>query len=434
MKPAIRAENLSKRFRIRSSGGAGYRTLRDDLAAWAKTPWHWLRNGRPAHEEFWALKDVSFDVQPGEVVGIIGRNGAGKSTLLKILSRITRPTSGRVRLRGRVGSLLEVGTGFHPELSGRENIFLSGAVLGMRRAEIRRRFDEIVEFAGVERFLDMPVKRYSSGMYVRLAFAVAAHLEPEILIIDEVLAVGDAAFQKKCLGAMDQVAHAGRTVLFVSHQMSAVSQLCPRCILIDGGQLVASGPTSRILDKYLGDMLRAAEAVPLAQRLDRVGDGRMRFTSVRFETADGRETTVLRSGEDCQFVLEYRCREEVSPEDLYVSLALKDQAGGVLLLHQSNFENQRFDRVPERGCFVARIRRLPLTAGGYFLAIHLGRENVAYDSVENAARVAITAGGFFSTGHPGRPELCKTLIDCEWRIRSGDSVTPSDSDRLIALS
>src|SRR5579862_1426963 len=243
MKPAIRVQNLSKLYRISPTLAGPYRTLRDSIVDAAKIPVRAFRRafGRPAALEspqatdFWALRDVSFEVQPGEVVGIIGRNGAGKSTLLKILSRITEPTEGRVTLRGRVASLLEVGTGFHPELTGRENIFLNGAILGMARAEIRRKFDEIVAFAEIEKFLDTPVKRYSSGMYVRLAFAVAAHLEPEILVIDEVLAVGDAEFQKKCIGKMEAVAVSGRTVLFVSHNIGSISSVCDYGMLLKQG-------------------------------------------------------------------------------------------------------------------------------------------------------------------------------------------------------
>src|ERR1035441_10317383 len=233
---AISVENLSKSYRIaHQANGARYKTLREDLMQMPKrilSRFQRFSSPLSSSETFWALKDVSFDVKQGEVVGIIGRNGAGKSTLLKILSRITEPTSGQAKIYGRVGSLLEVGTGFHPELTGRENIFLNGAILGMSRAEIRARFDEIVAFADIERFLDTPVKRYSSGMYVRLAFAVAAHLNPEILLVDEVLAVGDAEFQKKCLGKMSEVARAGRTVLFVSHNMVAVEALCPRSLLL----------------------------------------------------------------------------------------------------------------------------------------------------------------------------------------------------------
>src|SRR5262245_11082719 len=244
---AIRVENVGKRYRI-GAERAGYKTLRDSLLSTAKAPLRWLQGKRsPAPEPFWALRDVSFDVRPGEVVGIIGRNGAGKSTLLKVLSRITEPTLGRVELFGRVGSLLEVGTGFHPELTGRENIFLNGAVLGMRRSEITNRVDEIDAFAEIDNFLDTPVKQYSRGLYMRLSVAVAAHLEPEILLVDEVLAVGDVEFQAKCLGKMGAVASQGRTVLFVSHNMAAIQTLCKRTLWLEAGQMFAEGKTGTVV-------------------------------------------------------------------------------------------------------------------------------------------------------------------------------------------
>ena len=252
---AIRVENVSKRYRIGVRDT--HRTLREALVNATKRPFQRAQallcasNGRQPEETFWALRDVSFEVKQGEVLGIIGRNGAGKSTLLKLLSRITEPTEGRIEGYGRVGSLLEVGTGFHPELTGRENIYLNGAILGMTRAEIQRKFDEIVAFAEIDQFLDTPVKRYSSGMYMRLAFAVAAHLEPEILIVDEVLAVGDSAFQKKCLGKMGDVAKEGRTVLFVSHNMAAIQSLCGRVIWLDRGRVVDEGSAGQVPSRYL---------------------------------------------------------------------------------------------------------------------------------------------------------------------------------------
>lgn len=250
---AIHVEGLGKQYRI-GAARAPYKTLRESLVQAFQSPFRRLRQGfQPSNADntFWALRDVSFDVKRGEVVGIIGRNGAGKSTLLKILSRITGPTEGLADIYGRVGSLLEVGTGFHPELTGRENIYLNGAILGMKRAEIERKFDEIVDFAEVEKFIDTPVKRYSSGMYVRLAFAVAAHLEPDILMVDEVLSVGDAAFQKKCLGKMGDVAKEGRTVLFVSHNMTAISQLCSQCILLNQGEVINYASTEEVIHQYL---------------------------------------------------------------------------------------------------------------------------------------------------------------------------------------
>ena len=289
----IKVENLSKKYILGHQREKGYTTLRDSIANGAKgllKPFQ--RHGKsqgadPTAEEFWALKDVSFEIKQGDRIGIIGRNGAGKSTLLKILSRITEPTAGRISIDGRVASLLEVGTGFHPELTGRENIYLNGAVLGMNKAEIRKKFDEIVAFSEVERFLDTPVKRYSSGMYVRLAFAVAAHLEPEILIVDEVLAVGDAAFQKKCLEKMQDVStEQGRTVLFVSHNMDAIQRLCSQCILLEFGQLRLHGNTTDVAVKYLSNSTNKASPnnlIDLSQ-ISRMGTGEVRFIAMQYSS------------------------------------------------------------------------------------------------------------------------------------------------------
>jgi lipopolysaccharide transport system ATP-binding protein len=298
MKPVIEVENLTKEYRIAVGGRSEYRTLRESLTDGVRGVARRLRpvdlgNGKIATaavsrgETLRALDDVSFEVQPGEVVGVIGRNGAGKSTLLKILSRVTEPTSGRARICGRVGSLLEVGTGFHPELTGRENIYMNGSVLGMSRREIDRKYDEIVEFSGVERFLDTPVKRYSSGMQVRLAFAVAAHLEPESLIIDEVLTVGDLEFQKKCLGKMEQVSRAGRTVLFVSHNMAAVKKLCTRAVLLNQGHLVLCGDVNHVVRSYEG---LAEEPISLRRSWsldDAPGNDAIRLLDVGVQPASG---------------------------------------------------------------------------------------------------------------------------------------------------
>jgi lipopolysaccharide transport system ATP-binding protein len=279
----IKVENLSKLYFL---GGAKHNSLRDTLAAFVKNP------RREKKNELWALKDVSFDVKDGETLGIIGKNGAGKSTLLKILSRITKPTSGKAEIYGRVGSLLEVGTGFHNELSGRENIFLNGAILGMKRAEIEVKFDEIVAFSEIERFIDTPVKHYSSGMYMRLAFSVAAHLEPEILIVDEVLAVGDIAFQRKCLNKMRDVGQKGRTVLFVSHDMQAVSRLCSRAIWIKDGKIAKEGETSAVVGEYLHEQSRTgAERVWEAAQAP--GDEYTRLRRVRVCDPEGETASAL---------------------------------------------------------------------------------------------------------------------------------------------
>src|SRR4051812_16833228 len=281
---AIRVENLGKRYRIGATQGIGrYRSLREDISELAS------RKGRKqerATRDFWALKNVSFEVKAGETVGIIGRNGAGKSTMLKILARITPPTSGRGETHGRVGSLLEVGTGFHPELTGRENIMLSAAIMGMSRADVQKRFDEIVEFADLAKFLETPVKRYSSGMYMRLAFSVAAHLEPEILLVDEVLAVGDAAFQKKCLGRMEELGGSGRTVLFVSHSMPSVVRLCPRVVLMEGGEATADGDASTVIEEYIGKGGSAADRT-WSDHDSAPGDAVARLRSVKVIAEDG---------------------------------------------------------------------------------------------------------------------------------------------------
>jgi lipopolysaccharide transport system ATP-binding protein len=286
MKPIIRVMNVGKQYRL-GPPQSSYVTLREALTAMAAAPFRRSpREGSRSQETFWALEGVNFDVYPGEVVGVIGRNGAGKSTLLKLLSRITEPTVGRIELYGRIGSLLEVGTGFHPELSGRENIYLNGAILGMARTEIARKFDEIVAFAEVEKFIDTPVKHFSSGMYMRLAFAVAAHLEPEILLVDEVLAVGDGRFQRKCLDKMQDVGQQGRTVLFVSHNMPAITRLCPRTILLDAGRVIGDGPSSQIVSAYLSSGL-GTTAVRVWTDLTRApGNDIVRLCAVRVCTED----------------------------------------------------------------------------------------------------------------------------------------------------
>jgi lipopolysaccharide transport system ATP-binding protein len=294
MKPIIRVMNLGKQYRI-GSPQSSYLTLRESLTSLASAPFRWLAGERSSREEtFWALKEVNFDVYPGEVVGIIGRNGAGKSTLLKLLSRITEPTTGQIELYGRIGSLLEVGTGFHPELTGRENISLNGAILGMSRAEIAGKFDEIVAFAEMEKFIDTPVKHYSSGMYLRLAFAVAAHLEPEILIVDEVLAVGDVRFQRKCLDKMEGVSKEGRTVLFVSHNMPAVTRLCQRAILLDQGTLVEDDSAPRVVNSYLSSAAAASAGVREWPDVARSpGDEVVRLRAVRVRSEEGSITEAV---------------------------------------------------------------------------------------------------------------------------------------------
>jgi lipopolysaccharide transport system ATP-binding protein len=328
MTPTIRVENLSKCYRIgQGAVRGGYRTLRESLVEGMRGGLRRLRQrvaGQDGAREFWALKDVSFEVQPGEAVGIIGRNGAGKSTLLKILSRITKPTAGLVTLHGRVGSLLEVGTGFHPELTGRENVYLNGSILGMSRQEISRRFDEIVAFAEIEQFLDTPVKRYSSGMYVRLAFAVAAHLEPEILLVDEVLAVGDVAFQKKCLGKMGEVARQGRTIFFVSHNLGALGRLCTKGVYIAEGRVREIGPIDTCLSAYI-------KQLPNAETTISQGGLALRLT---FLNADGSELSVWRYGQP--LVIRVDVTSERPLKDPAVDLAFYADNGTKVFAVQSD--------------------------------------------------------------------------------------------------
>lgn len=306
--PAILARSVGKCYRIGQI--APYHTFRETLGRAVSAPLRALRGQRGQAPKVWALRDVSFEVHPGEIVGIIGRNGAGKSTLLKVLSRITAPTTGEIELRGRVGALLEVGTGFHPELTGRENIYLNGAILGMKRAEIRQKFDAIVSFSEIEKFLDTPVKHYSSGMFMRLAFAVAAHLEPEILIVDEVLAVGDAGFQKKCLNKMEDVSHEGRTVLFVSHNMSAVTRLCPRTLLLSEGQVHMDGPSHEIVSAYLTSGLGTTASREWEDVSSAPGNGVARLRAVRVLDDQGAVADVVNIKRSLAIELEYEIFED----------------------------------------------------------------------------------------------------------------------------
>jgi lipopolysaccharide transport system ATP-binding protein len=328
---AIKVENLAKMYRIGGNQKYRYKRFTETLTHMLMTPLNHLRNFRrpvPSDETLWALKDVSFEVKEGDVVGIIGRNGAGKSTLLKILSRITEPTKGEVELHGRIGSLLEVGTGFHPELTGRENIYLNGTILGMKKGEIDRKFDEIVAFAEVEKFLDTPVKRYSSGMYVRLAFAVAAHLEPEILVVDEVLAVGDAQFQKKCLGKMSEVAKEGRTVLFVSHNMAAVNLLCPNALLLNEGQLIQYGETAEVVTKYLDSIVDTGGERVWENPETAPGNERVRLHAVRI-ISDGQIKTEVDI--DKEVLIQVEFWNLIPDSHLFTNIFLLDNLGGIIL-------------------------------------------------------------------------------------------------------
>jgi lipopolysaccharide transport system ATP-binding protein len=419
----IRVENLGKKYIIGHQNPGGYKSLRDVMANSAKSLRRRLvkplgkKLSDQTVEEFWALKDVSFEIKKGDCVGIIGRNGAGKSTLLKILSRITEPTSGRITVKGRVASLLEVGTGFHPELTGRENIFLNGAILGMSRFEIKKKFDEIVAFAEVEKFLDTPVKHYSSGMYVRLAFAVAAHLEPEILVVDEVLAVGDAQFQQKCLGKMENVARGGRTILFVSHNMSTIQKLCSYGIYLKSGHVEYEGNMSQVLNKYLSDVKENSKFCPLRERKDRQGTGGVKI--IKFYILDklGREQHILSSGEDYRFVMEYEKSSSCEKlSNVVVSIAITDSRNEIIFLVRSNFTNQNLSLSKDKGRIECYVKDFSLATGSYSSTLFLSHgEAEVLDWIEDASGIIVEGGDFFGTGSIGLPSHCRVLTRADWR-------------------
>ena len=396
----ISVENLSKCYKIgrQSAKGDG---LRHVLEQAVRAPFEWLRpearQKRGKTEEFWALRGLDLEIERGQMVGIIGRNGAGKSTFLKLLSRITEPTTGRIRLRGRVASLLEVGTGFHPELTGRENIYLNGSILGMSRAEIQRKFDEIVAFAEINKFLDTPVKRYSSGMYVRLAFAVAAHLEPEILIVDEVLAVGDAEFQKKCLGKMEDVStKEGRTVILVSHQMPAIQNLCTRCILMDRGQLQKDGKTSDVIAAYLAKAHDLASG-DLTARTDRAGKGLARVTGVDLLDSSGNPLVEAVSGHEVMLRVSYSVKPGQTLKGGLLVLDLSSDLKSFVGLSTA-LASKRELQLSGDGHIDFLIPKWPLLGGRYSLSAYLEAEGEAQDVIDDAAIVDTVDGDFFGSG------------------------------------
>jgi lipopolysaccharide transport system ATP-binding protein len=417
---AIIVEGLGKKYLLyHRQEGRRYKALRDVIAGRAKSIVKLgARAELPPVEEFWALKDVSFEIGHGEVVGIVGRNGAGKSTLLKLLSRITEPTTGRIRLRGRVASLLEVGTGFHPELTGRENIFLNGAILGMGKAEITRKFDEIVAFAEVEKFLDTPVKRYSSGMYVRLAFAVAAHLEPEILIVDEVLAVGDASFQKKCLGKMQDVSKGGRTVLFVSHNMGAVTTLCQTGIWMEKGRLIKTGPARAMVDDYLTASSETAQKVMDLSNAKRANDEGRRMRVEKVEWLSG---LPLQHGEKFSVRIHVRTLDEVA--EVSIGIGFGNLEGGRLLSYDTDFQDgRRLDLKKNMVWAVTVTAELPLAPGFYNFSVGC-RSGDAFglDFIPQAGEVEVIMGpqtpGYIAVPGAG----VRLTSDWDWQLQPPQS-------------
>ena len=414
-RPVILVDGLSKAYRIGQKADP-HASFRDAIVGAVTAPFRkWGRpggDGASADDTFWALKDVSFEVNQGEVVGVIGRNGAGKSTLLKILSRITEPTSGEVRLRGRVASLLEVGTGFHPELTGRENVYLNGAILGMKRAEIDRKFDEIVAFAEIEQFLDTPVKRYSSGMYVRLAFSVAAHLEPEILIVDEVLAVGDSEFQSKCLGKMDNIARGGRTIFFVSHNMAAVQNLCNKAILLKTGKIESDGECQHVLEKYMKSNQNDGAQAPL--ELSRVHGMLPIIRQVQLSDLEFDNITLFRSGHPFSVSIHYD--SPVSLRDPRFGIIVESAAGGRLFFLQTLFQHGAIDNLPGRGVLNCTVPSLPLVPGSYSLTIGCSSAGQQLDLIERGVRFSVEGADFYHTGRLPPVSHGHFLVNAEWSL------------------
>ncbi len=392
---AISAEGIGKKYKIGQKKSGNFRESFNDLF---KKINHFAKNKENASGSyFWALKDISFEVKKGDSVGIIGRNGAGKSTLLKILSRITKPTKGRFRIEGRVSSLLEVGTGFHPELTGRENIFLNGTILGMKRHEIRDKLDEIVSFSGVEGFLETPVKHYSSGMIVRLAFSVAAHLEPEILIIDEVLAVGDVEFQKKCLGKMEDVTGEGRTVLFVSHNMAAVSNLCNKSIFLRDGQIVLYAESKTSINRYL-DYSFNLNKISLLERTDRKGNGMLRFEKVEILNRKTKTDSIL-SGDDITFRFFFRNEAGKEYRNFRLDVGLNNLYNERIAWMSTELTSEFDPRLGSSVNYIdLSIPRFPFNAGRYSLTLYATVNGAIADWIRNAFYFDVEAGDFFGNG------------------------------------
>ncbi len=426
MSIVLKADGVSKMYRLGLTGSA---TVADDLRrTWAKIlgredPFAKIgetndRTSKGASNYVWALKDVSFEIEQGDVLGVIGKNGAGKSTLLKILSRVTSPTKGTLKARGRIASLLEVGTGFHPELSGRDNIYLNGTILGMTRAEISRKFDEIVDFSGVERYIDTPVKRYSSGMYVRLAFAVAAHLEPEIMIVDEVLAVGDSEFQKKCLGKMNAVSkEEGRTILFVSHNMGAIQELCNKAMLMHHGTVREFGPTPTIITSYLNSFRSRNFDISLEEHTDRVGNGDVKFTSFEIRNEQGLLIDNLLSGQSGEFVLGFKVNRPQETNTFHFSIRVTDDHDNTIFHLSTTVANGvefKLDTGVTAGKAVCRFSNLPVQPGIYYVHLFCSNLQQVFDHVSYAAQVEIESGNFFGTGK--LPQFGNMLVHHKWTL------------------
>lgn len=419
MKPAISVHNLSKQYRIGKKPSRD-NNLTENIRRQVQTAWDKVSRLVTPNKEFekdesfWALKDVSFEVQPGEVVGIIGRNGAGKSTLLKILSQIVEPTSGHAEIRGRMGSLLEVGTGFHPELTGRENIYLNGAILGMKRDEITKKFDEIVAFAEVEKFLDTPVKRYSSGMYVRLAFAVAAHLEPEILIVDEVLAVGDQAFQQRCLGRMRDISRDGRTVIIVSHQMASLKHLCTKAFCLKQGQVVLNGPARNVIAEY--EQLNRVSMKQHTGALSEVNThrrSRIIFQSVNILDKDNSPVDSILLGETLR--IQININPQGTLESPKIGIGIDDILGQRMLTVHTPVSTDVTSRIQQPCTVLCEIPQFPLAPGDYTMKLALTDRNCEVDAVDQALLFTVQDGDQFGEGRAFHRGVC--IAPSNWYIQ-----------------
>jgi lipopolysaccharide transport system ATP-binding protein len=411
---AIKADCLSKHYRL-GAASRQHNTLRDHLMHRLRGLTRWGGGRQESNPSFWALKDISFEVKRGEVLGIVGHNGAGKSTLLKILSRITQPTTGTADIYGRVSSLLEVGTGFHSELSGRENIYLNAAMLGMRREEVRRKFDEIVAFSGVEAFIDTPVKRYSSGMYVRLAFAVAAHLEPEILIVDEVLAVGDASFQQKCLGKMEEVSRSGRTVLIVSHNMTVIEGLCERAILLEKGRVAKIGNTHEVVEGY-ADAIRGLAGTEIEARHDREGLGEILLTRIEVMDAQRHPVAAAITGRDVVIRMYYRCAAGKEFLNCRVSISVNGRKAQDLFVLSTDIVDPKPLTLRGEGYVDFILPELPLTGGAYFFQSYIESNGHAQDWIKNVAPFSVLDADYYGTGKLCPPgwEANGVLVRYRW--------------------
>jgi len=422
---AIKADSLSKHYRL-GAASRQHNTLRDHLMHRLRGLTRWGGDPPESNPSFWALKDVSFEVKRGEVLGIVGHNGAGKSTLLKILSRITQPTTGTADIYGRVSSLLEVGTGFHSELSGRENIYLNAAMLGMRRGEVRRKFDEIVAFSGVEAFIDTPVKRYSSGMYVRLAFAVAAHLEPEILIVDEVLAVGDASFQQKCLGKMEEVSRSGRTVLIVSHNMTVIEGLCERAILLEKGRVAKIGNTHEVVEGY-ADAIRGLAGTAIEARHDREGLGEILLTRIEVMDTQRHPVAAAITGRDVVIRMYYRCAAGKEFLNCRVSISVNGRKAQDLFVLSTDIVDPKPLTLRGEGYVDFILPELPLTGGAYFFQSYIESNGHAQDWIKNVAPFSVLDADYYGTGKLCPPgwEANGVLVRYRWEAgetRSTDAL------------